>query len=93
VCYAHLYNFRTVRIGLACLLASYVLPSVGLAVSLNIPRVLEISSLGQVLEQNQSYLRFFMFYQVFSSVIYNKIKPFLLKTDVQNLVVCCCCNG
>ena len=40
VCLPHTYTFRTRRIGLGRLLSGYVLPSVSLAVLLNIPRFL-----------------------------------------------------
>ena len=64
VCFAHLYSSRIVRIGLPCLMAAYVLPSVLLGVVLNIPRILEHSPLGKVLEQTDMYLKFVLFYQV-----------------------------
>ena len=68
-----------------------MLPSVGLAFLLNIPRVLEISPLGQVLEQNQSYLIFFMFYQVFSySFATYKIKPLVFKTVILMGIIWLC---
>ena len=64
VCFAHLYSSRIVRIGLPCLMAAYVLPSVLLGLLLNIPRILEHSPSGQVLEQTDLYLQSFLVYQV-----------------------------
>ena len=45
-------------------MAAYVLPSVLLGLLLNIPRILEHSPLGQVLEQTDLYLQSFLVYQV-----------------------------
>ena len=64
VCFPHSYSFRTRKIGVACLISIYILPSVSLAVALNVPRVLEISPLGAQLEENKHYLSFYMYYQV-----------------------------
>ena len=64
MCFPHSYSYRTRRLGQAYLITSYVLPSLLLAISLNIPRILEISPIGVTLDKNKHYLRFYMYYQV-----------------------------
>ena len=64
MCFPLGYSYRTRRLGHAYLITSYVLPSLLLAIFLNIPRILEISPLGARLDKNKYYLRFYMYYQV-----------------------------
>ena len=64
MCFPLSYSYNTRRHGQAFLITSYVLPSLVLAIFLNIPRILEISPIGVRLDKNKHYLRFYMYYQV-----------------------------
>ena len=64
MCFPLSYSYNTRRHGQAFLITSYVLPSMLLAIFLNIPRILEISPIGVRLDKNNHYLRFYMCYQV-----------------------------
>ena len=64
VCLAHNYNYRNARIGHRRLLLRYVCPVVVLAILLNIPKLIEISPLGEILKNNYSFWPLFVLYQV-----------------------------
>ena len=61
---AHNYNYRNARIGHRRLLLRYVCPVVVLAILLNIPKLIEISPLGEILKNNYSFWPLFVLYQV-----------------------------
>ena len=64
VCLAHNYNYRNARIGHRILLLRYICPVLCLAFLLNIPKVIEISPLGEIMKDNYAYWPLFVFYQV-----------------------------
>ena len=83
MCFPLSYSYRIRRHGQACLITSYVLPSLLLAILLNIPRILEISPLGVRLDKNKYYLRFYMYYQVIRDeeyAIFNIVQHFRSST-------------
>ena len=52
VCLAHKYNYRNARIGHRRLVLRYVCPVLVLAIILNIPKVIVISPIGDILKNN-----------------------------------------
>ena len=64
VCLAHNYNYRNARIGHRSLVLRYVCPVLVLAILLNIPKLIEISPLGDILKNNYSFWPLFVLYQV-----------------------------
>ena len=64
VCLAHNYNYRNARIGHRRLLLRYVCPVLVLAILLNIPKLIEISPLGEIMKDNYSFWPLFVLYQV-----------------------------
>ena len=64
VCLAHKYNYRNARIGHRRLLLRYVCPVLALAITLNIPKLIEILPLGEIVKNNYSFWPLVILYQV-----------------------------
>ena len=59
-------------------MASHILPALSFGVVLNVPKILEISSVGLILEKNVDYLKFAMIYQVFHPLLTTIIIPIII---------------
>ena len=81
MCLAHNYNYRNARIGHRSLVFRYVCPVLVLAILLNIPKLIVISPVGDVLKDNHSFWHLVVLYQVNVIELFLEVCTFVLFKD------------